>query len=118
MDTEDRSRESFEHIWREQGYRLLREDEEYRQLADSYKMKTASDYALFVIPLLIGVAFMDLAPIAHEMLRWVACAAVVVVAFVVCAWVKTAFGGAKSASDVEKRIKERCYERFRNGENL
>ena len=91
---EDRSRERFEALWSEQGYRLLREDEEYRRLADSYKMTTGGDFLLFGIPLLVGVVFMDMAPIERELLRWIACA-------------------AKSAVEVERRVKERCYERFR-----
>lgn len=109
---EDRSRERFEALWREQGYRLLREDDEYRQLSDSYKLKTGSDFLLFGIPLLVGVVFIDMAPIAHELLRWLACAVVVVVVFVVCAWVKSATSGSKSSAEVEKRVKERCYKRF------
>ena len=99
-------------MWREQGYRLLREDEEYRRLADSYKLKTGSDFMLFAIPLLVGVVFMDKAPIERELLRWLACAAVVVVAFVVCAWLKSVVSGSGSAADVERRVKERCYKRF------
>lgn len=110
---EDRSRERFEALWSEQGYRLLREDEEYRRLADSYKMTTGGDFLLFGIPLLVGVVFMDMAPIERELLRWLATAAVVVVAFVLCVWVKSATAGSKSAVEVERRVKERCYERFR-----
>lgn len=110
---EDRSRERFEALWREQGYRLLREDEEYRQLSDSYKMTTGADFLLFGIPLLVGVVFMDMAPIEHELLRWLACAAVVVAVFVLCVWIKSVTSGAKSSAEVEKRIKDRCYERFR-----
>lgn len=110
---EDISRERFEELWREHGYRLLREDAEYRQLTDSFKIKTGGDYLLFAIPLLSGVVFMDKAPIEHELLRWLACAVVVVVVFVVCAWIKSAVSGSKSSAEVEKHVKERCYERFR-----
>ena len=90
---EDRSRERFERIWSEHGYRLLREDAEYRRLEDSYKLKSGSDFMLFGIPVLVGVVFMDLAPIERELLRWLATAAVVVVAFVLCVWVKSATAG-------------------------
>ena len=65
------------------------------------------------IPLLGGVVFMDMVPIEHELLRWLACAAVVVVVFVLCVWIKSVTAGAKSSAEVEKRIKDRCYERFR-----
>ena len=109
---EDRSRERFERLWSEQGYRLLREDGEYRRLEDSYKLKSGFDFMLFGIPVLVGVVFMDLAPIERELLRWLACAAVVVAAFVVCVWVKSATGGQSSAAEVERRVKERCYRRF------
>ena len=115
---DDRSRERFEALWREQGYRLLREDGEYRQLSESYRLKTGGDFLLFGIPLLVGVVFMDMAPIERELLRWLATAAVVVVAFVLCVWVKSATGGSKSAAEVERRVKERCYERFRQTGSL
>lgn len=115
---DDRSRERFEALWREQGYRLLREDGEYRQLSESFRLKTGGDFLLFGIPLLVGVVFMDMAPIERELLRWLATAAVVVVAFVLCVWVKSATGGSKSAAEVERRVKERCYERFRQTGSL
>ena len=87
---DDRSRERFEALWREQGYRLLREDGEYKQLSESYRLRTGGDFLLFGIPLLAGVVFM------------------------LCVWVKSAAGGSKSAAEVERRVKERCYERFRH----
>ncbi len=111
--TGDKSRERFEEYWRAEGYRLLREDDEYRRLVDSYKVKSGGDIMLFAIPVVVGVAFMELAPIERELLRWIACAAVVVVAFVLCVWAKSAFGGGGSADEVERRVKERCYAKFK-----
>lgn len=54
---DDNSRERFEELWQEHGYRLLRDDAEYRAVADSYKIKSGADMILFGLPVVVGVVF-------------------------------------------------------------
>lgn len=46
------------------------------------------------------------------MLRWLACAVVVVVTFVLCAWIKSLVSGTKSAAEIEEKVKERYYRQY------
>lgn len=107
-----KDRDEFERLWAENRHRLLREDTEYRQLTDSYKISSGADLLLFGIPAVAGVVFMDQAYIGHELLKWLACAAVVIATFVLCVWIKSAISGSKPVAEVEKRVKERCYKRY------
>lgn len=112
MEDRDRSRERFEQLWDEQKYVYLQADEGWQRVKESYKMRTWSDYVLFAVPLVVGVLALDFVNVEREFLRWALCAVAVLVAFVVCTWLKTAFGGAESAVDVERRVKERCFRHF------
>lgn len=107
--TDNTEREDFELWWSENGYRLLREDSEYRRVADGYKMSTGADWLLFGIPVVAAVVVMEQAPIEREMLRWVAGAAVAVVCFVACVWIKSLIAGGRPVSEIERDVKERHY---------
>lgn len=103
--------EKFERLWLENKHALLNQDAEYRELTDNYKMTSATDWLLFGTPVLVGIASIDLLPIEHELLRWLACAGITIAAFGLSVLVKSQTSGGKSISAIEKRIKEDFYNR-------
>lgn len=103
----------FEEIWNKKKAGILLQDKEYKETLDSYKMNGSTGILMFVIPVAAGLLFMNKVNIGHEIMKWVAGAAVTIVTFVVCVWVKSILTGGKSLSEIEQRIKTEQYEKYK-----
>ena len=97
--------EDFEKYWLMHREQLLRANDEYRRVEDSYKIKSGADLLLFGIPVVVGISFMNLCPITSELLKWLLSAVVTVACFVICVWVKSLLSGDRSIDEIEREIK-------------
>ena len=96
----------FEILWLQNRERLLAEDTEWQAMKESYKVHGVTDVLFYAIPIIVGIMCLDYLPIANELLRWVVCAGIIIVVMAICMLIRTAGKGVKSASDIEKRVKE------------
>lgn len=96
----------FEILWLQNRERLLAEDAEWQAMKESYKVHGVTDVLFYAIPIIVGIMCLDYLPIANELLRWVVCAGIIIVVMAICMLMRTAGKGVKSASDIEKRVKE------------
>ena len=104
--------EEFERYWAEHKARLLREDAEYREAVDSYKMSSGSDWLLFGIPVVAGIVSMQYIPISHEILRWCASIGLTIILFALCVYVKSLTNPHRSIEEIESDVKKKNYEHF------
>lgn len=102
----------FETLWREQKKDILMANEEYRQIIDSYKMRSGADWLLFAFPIVVAIVILEWMPTSKELLNWFIAAIAAIITFVVCVWVKTLITGNRSLDEVEKEVKERCRENY------
>lgn len=103
----------FERYWTENRERILNANSEYRKVRESYKSLSGADYLLYAIPVVAGIVFMDSCKfIDQELLKWFAGAAVVIVCFVLCVWIKVLVSGNNSPFEVEKKIKSQLKEKL------
>lgn len=106
MESKTMTDEEFEIRWLKNRQRLLNADKEYKALTEGYRISSGADLLLFGLPVITGIVAVDTLPIESELFRWLATAGIVIAAFVLAVWVKSLILGSKSASDIEKRIKE------------
>lgn len=107
--------EEFEEKWLANKKRLLMEDEEYKKAIESYEMKSATDWLLFIIPIVSGIISMQYIPISHELLLWVASIGITIVVFAVCVMVKSMMNPHRAISDIEADVKRRYWEKVGKG---
>lgn len=108
--------ERFECLWQENKHRLLKEDREYRDTVDSYKMSSGADWLLFGIPAVVGIASFEMLSFDGEMLRWLVSALITIAAFVLSVFIKSLIVGGKSLTEIESRIKEEYYKKYKEKE--
>lgn len=106
----------FERLWLENKHRLLKEDREYRDVVDSYKMSSGADWLLFGIPAVVGIASFEMLTFDSEMMRWLISALITIAAFVLSVFVKSLIVGGKSVTEIEKRIKNDYYKKYKETE--
>lgn len=104
--------EQFERLWYENKHRLLKNDREYREEVERYKMTSGADWLLFGIPAVVGIASFEMITFESEMMRWVVSALITIVTFIASVFVKSLVTGGKPISDIEDRIKNDCYKRY------
>ena len=97
----------FEEYWKANRESILSKDEEYRLAKDNFKMSNGSDMLLFGLPIVAGIVFMNNVHLGNELLNWIASAAVTIVCFAICAWIKSLITGSCSPDEVEARVKEK-----------
>lgn len=97
----------FEEYWKANRESILSKDEEYRRAKDNFKMSNGSDMLLFGLPIVAGIVFMNNVHLGNELLNWIASAAVTIVCFAICVWIKSLITGSGSPDEVETRIKEK-----------
>ena len=97
--------ETFEKYWMTHREQILRHNEEYRRVENSYKLKSAYDFFIFGTPAIAGITFMSYCPIESELLKWLLSAIVTVAWFVICVWVKSVLSGERSLDEIEREIK-------------
>ena len=95
----------FEELWQKNKMLLLREDKEWQQLQDSFKMSSGADWLLFAIPAVAGIASFNYIPLEKELLKWIVSAIITILCFVGCVFVKSLTTPVKSADEIEKRVK-------------
>ena len=105
--------EDFERYWLENRRELLTKNKEYREIEESYKMRTGFDWLLWALPVVVGILTFNVVRSESEVLKWLASAGAVVVVFLVCVWVKSAVSGHRSLDEVEKEVKAQAYEAFK-----
>jgi hypothetical protein len=113
----DKNKE-FEKLWKDNKYDLLKKDPEYNQITNSYKISSGSDLILFGLPVVIGIVFMDYCKIEKELLKWLACAGITILSFVICVFIKSLFSNNKSITEVEDRIKNEYHEKYNKSGKL
>ncbi len=99
--------EDFETFWKANRERLLAENKEYQQAKNHYKMSSGADWLLFAIPAIVGILSFDHILLESEVLKWLCCAAITIVSFVVCVWIKSMTIGGRSPEEIEREIKEK-----------
>lgn len=106
----------FEKYWHTNKQKLLNEHPAYRKAKDSYKMSSGADWLLYTIPVISGIMFMDYCTISHELLKWIASAAVTIICFVLCVWTKSLFSNNPSLSEIEKQVKKQLHDKLTKNE--
>lgn len=102
----------FEEYWKANRESILSKDEEYRRAKDNFKMSNGSDMLLFGLPIVAGIVFMNNVHLGNELLNWIASAAVTIVCFAICAWIKSLITGSCLPDEVEARIKEKEKKKY------
>ncbi len=105
--------EDFERYWLENRRELLAKNKEYREIEESYKMRTGFDWLLWALPVVVGILTFNVVRSESEVLKWLASAGAVIVVFLVCVWVKSAVSGHRPLDEVEKEVKAQAYEVFK-----
>ena len=108
----DNKEKEFEALWQKHKTRLLMDDTEYKEAIGAYNLKTGADWLLFGIPVVAGIVSVEYIPIQHEILRWIASVAIIVVVFAVCVWIKSLSHPHRAIGDIEADIKRRHYQEF------
>lgn len=100
----------FERFWAVNKRRILEADEEYRRARDAYKMKTGTDWLLFGIPVAGAIVVFDYTPFKNELLNFLSVAALTIVLFVICVWIKSLMNNNRPLSEIEEDIKKKYKE--------
>lgn len=108
----------FERYWLENKKRFLNEDQEYQDAIATYGMTSGADWLLFGIPVATGIVCVETLPFQSEILKWVVSVVITVVVFAVCVWVKSLSNPHRAIEDIEKDVKQRCYENYLKTEKM
>lgn len=104
--------EQKEELWLKNKPRLLKEDAEYQEALQAFKMKSGADWLLFAIPVAAGIVFINSVPIHPEWLLWLCTVGVAVVIFAICVFVKSLSLSGKLPTEIEKDIKQRFLQQL------
>ena len=102
----------FEAWWQANRQQLLDADEEYKQVLDSYKLKSGADWLLFAIPVVVAIVVLEWSPCKSEFLNWAVGALAAILTFVGCVAFKTYTSGNRSLNDIEADVKRKAQEEF------
>ena len=102
--------EEFNSWWKENRRELLRADKEYTERENSYKIKSGADLLLFAIPVVAGIMFLESGLVKHEMLNWLCAAGVVIVTFLISAFIKSQMIPGDSLYDFEQRLRQQFHD--------
>lgn len=100
----------FETYWKKHRNEILSEDSDYMHAKENFGMHNGANLILFGIPIVIGIVFMNNIHFKTEILTWAASAAVTIVAYAICVWIKALIFGVGSPDEVEQRIKQKKKE--------
>lgn len=99
--------EEFEQYWQRNEHwlvnvapPLLRDERK-----NNGKMNTTGDWLLFIVPLFVGVGFMNTQIIKNEMLNLVAGLVVVALCFVLAMFVRPYVTGKRNVTEIDSDIK-------------
>lgn len=96
----------FETYWKEHRNEILNKNRDYMHAKENFGMHSGADFILFGLPIVVGIVFMNNIQFKTEILTWVASAAVTIIAYAICVWIKTLISGVGSPDEVEQRIKK------------
>lgn len=102
----------FEEYWKANKQQLLNADSDYIKAKNKYKASSGADWLLYAIPAVAGIVFMDYCPIEQELLKWVLSAAVTIICFVVCVWVKSLYADDTTPETAERDLKKRLHDKM------
>ncbi len=105
--------EEKEELWLKNKPRLLRENKEYQEALQAFKMKSGADWLLFAIPVAAGIVFINSVPITPEWLLWIATVGVAVVVFAICVFVKSLSLSGRLPTEIEKDIKQQFLKQLK-----
>ena len=108
----------FEMLWLQQRKSILKQNREYQEALDGYKMKNGADWLLYAIPVVAGIIVSNLNLLKSELLNFVLACVVALVLFVVTIWIKSLIYGVPNLGEIEERIKEQCREEFQRSGKL
>lgn len=97
----------FETYWKAHRNEILNKDSDYIRAKEEFKMHNGADLLLFGLPIVAGIVFMNYIQFDREILSWLSSAAVTIITYVICVWVKGMISGVGSPDEVESRIKAR-----------
>lgn len=97
----------FESYWKLHRDEILSSSEEYRRAKESFKISGGADLLLFGIPVVAGIVFINNFNLGNELLNWAASAAVTILCFAACVWIKSIATGSESPGEVEEKIRQR-----------
>lgn len=100
----------FEEYWQKNRQNILKHNDSYNKATQGYKMTSGADYLLFGIPVATGIISIDYLPIQGEILKWACSAAITIVCFALCVWIKSVLTASESPSDIEERVKRATRE--------
>lgn len=107
----------FEDYWKANEQRLLdcappllREERK-----ENGKMNTMGDWLLFLVPLFVGIGFMNTGVIKSEMLNLVVGLVIVVLCFVLAMMVRPYVTGKRNITEIDEDIKAHFYEVYKAG---
>lgn len=107
----------FEDYWKANSQRLvesappvLREERK-----ENGKMNTMGDWLLFLVPLFVGIGFMNTGVIKSEMLNLIAGLVVVVLSFGLAMMARPYVTGKRSVTEIDEDIKAHFYEVYKAG---
>lgn len=99
--------QEFEAYWQTHRLAILHAENEYQDAVRRYRLSSGADWLLFAVPAVCGIATLECCPLSSELHKWGVAAAVVVVTFVLCVWVKSMLTPGRSPAEIEQAIKQR-----------
>ena len=103
----------FETWWNANRQAVLKQNKDYIERENSYKMKGIGDLIIFAIPVIAGVLLLDSGIVKHEMLNWAASAVVVTICFLICVFIKSRTIPGETLFDIEERLKKEYWEKMK-----
>lgn len=100
----------FDSYWTAHKTQILNSDSTYQKAKANYKTTGGADLLLYAIPVITGILTMEYCTLHRELLRWLLCAVVVIVSFVVCVWVKSLITDSLPPEAVENKIRQRLHD--------
>ncbi len=100
----------FDTYWSAHKTQILNSDNTYQKAKSDYSTTGGADLLLYAVPVVAGILTMEYCTLDRELLRWLLCAGVVIISFVVCVWVKSLITDSQPPEAVEKQIRQRLHD--------
>lgn len=107
----------FDSYWSTHKTQILNSDNTYQKAKADYKTTSGADLLLYAIPVVAGILTMEYCALESEILRWLLCAIVVIVCFVVCVWAKSLITDSQPPEAVENKIRQRLHDEMVKNQN-
>lgn len=105
----------FEQYWLVNKRDILADDSEYKRIMDSIRINSKWEWLIWTIPIAGGILASNYVKFEREILNWLTISVIVIICFVLCAWVQSLMMKAGSVTETEKRVKEETYLKWKAG---